>query len=353
MKIVIDSKIPFVRGVFEPYANVEYLDAADITPSAVRFADALIVRTRTPCSAALLDGARVRFIASATIGADHIDADFCRSRNIAWTNAAGCNAGAVLQYTAAALLTAARRRNIVLHGKTIGIVGVGNVGRRVAEFARSMGMLPLLCDPPRAEAEGGGGFVPLHQIAEQAHVITLHPALTRTGRHPSFRLADAEFFARLALRPVFINTSRGETADEGALRRALLCGRVSAAVLDVWENEPCINADTLRLADIGTPHIAGYSAEGKARASQMAVRAVARFLGLPLEQWRPPALPPVAVPAIDRSLPLQERMYRFVRHFYNIEADDAALRSSPHDSERLRSQYVLRREAPATQWCKM
>jgi erythronate-4-phosphate dehydrogenase len=344
MKILIDSKIPFLCGIFEPYMEVDYRNAADITPSAVANADALIVRTRTACNAALLCGSQVKFIATATIGTDHIDADFCRRSGIAWTNAAGCNAGAVCQYVATALLTVARRRDIILQGKTIGIVGVGNVGRRVAAFAAQMGMRVLLCDPPRAEKDGNDAFVSLDKIANEAHIVTFHVPLTHSGKYAAYHLANEKFFGQLAQQPVFINTSRGEVVDEAALRTAVLQKQVSAAILDVWENEPFINTATLQLADIGTPHIAGYSAEGKARAGEMAVQAVAHFFGLPLADWKMPALPPYPTPMLNTNTLPQESMYRFYRHFYNIEADDAALRAAPHDGERLRNEYVLRRE---------
>jgi erythronate-4-phosphate dehydrogenase len=356
MKIIIDNRIPFVDVVFEPYMNVDYRNAADITNAAVQDADALIVRTRTICNAALLHESRVKFIASATIGCDHIDDTYCHANGIAWTNAAGCNAGAVMQYVAAAILETAQRSNMLLADKTIGIVGAGNVGRLVAQFAAKTGMRTLLCDPPRAEAEGAtndiiaanaaNAFVPIEEIAANADIITFHTPLTYAGKHPTFHLADSNFFRQLSRNPIFINTSRGEVVDEPALRYAIAQGKVSAAILDVWENEPQIDEETLRLATIATPHIAGYSAEGKRNAAQMAVQAVARFFNLPLQTWQPPPLPLVATPTLPTNLSPQEKMYLLSRHFYDIMADDAALRSHPHSGEYLRSHYTLRRQPP-------
>jgi erythronate-4-phosphate dehydrogenase len=349
LHIVIDQKIPFLQGVFEPCAVVDYLDAADITAHAVSNADALIVRTRTACNAALLQHSRVKFIAAATIGTDHIDDDFCKKNNIAWTNAAGCNAGAVQQYVATALLTIAHKKNIVLQGKTIGIVGVGHVGKRVAAFARQMKMQPLLCDPPRAENERSNAFATLDEIAATADIITFHVPLTHQGRYATYHLADDSFFSRLAKTPVFINTSRGEVVDEFFLRKAILQQKICAAALDVWEHEPQIDEETLRLVDIGTPHIAGYSAEGKAKASEMAVQAIARFFDLPLKDWQPSALPAIAADKNVNAISLQnddyqQFMYRHYKGLFDILADDAALRAAPHQGEALRNGYTLRRE---------
>ncbi|GHT16427.1 erythronate-4-phosphate dehydrogenase [Bacteroidia bacterium] len=350
LNFVVDKNIPFISGVLEPYANVGYFDAKDITAAAVMAADALLIRTRTRCNAALLQNSRVKFMATATIGSDHIDADFCQKNNIAWANAAGCNAGAVEQYVMTALLTLAHQKGMSLCGKTMGVVGVGNVGKRVAATAERLGMHLLLCDQPRAQNEPNAHFVSLYEVAANADVITFHVPLALSGKDATYHLAGHDFFAQVGKKPIFINTSRGEVVDEECLRAAVVQQKIAAVALDVWENEPHISTATLDLANIGTPHIAGYSAEGKAKASQMAVRAMARFFDLPLQTWQPQALPPLPLhnlcsPAAD----LQNALYRVYSQSYDIWADDAALRLHPHNGEELRNRYVLRRE-PQVCW---
>ena len=350
MKIIIDNKIPFIYGVFEPYAEVEYVSGAAIAPAHVRNAAALVVRTRTLCNAALLKDSAVKLIASATIGCDHIDADFCRASGIAWANAAGCNSAAVEQYATAALLELADRRGIALRGKTLGIVGVGNVGRRVLRAAQVLGMRVLQNDLPRQRAEGSGGFVALRELAAQSDAVTVHVPLLREGADKTFHLINADFFAQLKRGALFINSSRGEVVDELALKSALRQELLGGVALDVWEHEPSIDAELLRMVDIGTPHVAGYSAEGKAMATQMAVRAVASFFDLPLKTWRhtppaPPEKPDIEVDCKNKSV--QEILHTLVRQTYPILLDDAALRSAPAEGEALRGAYRYRREFSA------
>jgi len=350
LKIIIDNKIPFICGVLEPYAEVEYVDGAAVAPAHVRRADALVVRTRTQCNATLLKGSTVKFIASATIGYDHIDADFCKKNNIAWTNAAGCNSGAVEQYVTAALLELASKRNLSLSGKTLGIVGVGNVGRRVLRVAQALGMRVLQNDPPRERAEGKNNFVSLRELAAQSDVVTIHVPLLREGVDKTFHLINADFFAQFKRGALFINSSRGEVVDEAALKNALRQKLLSGVALDVWEHEPDIDAELLRMVEIGTPHVAGYSAEGKAMATQMAVRAVASFFDLPLKSWQCP------LPASHENMTLevdcknksvQEILRALVRQTYHILLDDAALRNAPSEGEMLRGAYRYSREFSA------
>jgi erythronate-4-phosphate dehydrogenase len=228
-------------------------------------------------------------------------------------------------------------------------VGVGNVGKRIAALAQSLNMPTLLCDPPRAEEENNASFVTLDTIAEQADIITFHVPLTHEGKHATAQLAGHGFFERLRKPVIFINTSRGEVVDEAALRAAAGAGKIQASALDVWENEPYINAATLQLADIGTPHIAGYSAEGKSKASEMAIQALSRFFDLPLRHWQAPVLPPVVRPTaledlVNADMPEQALWYRIYRNAYDILADDRHLRRTPHQGEQLRNHYEFRRE---------
>lgn len=334
IKLLVESKIPFVGGLLEPFADVRYLAPEDITSDAVRNADGLVVRTRTRCDASLLEGSRVKFIATATIGTDHIDADYCRSRGITVANAPGCNAPAVAQYVFATLL---RLINRPLQSYTIGVVGVGHVGSIVARWAEDFEMKVLRCDPPRQRAEGGNGWCDLATIAREADIVTFHTPLTREGSDKTYRLADEAFFSSLRRAPIVINCARGGIVDEAALIEARKAGKVGGIVIDCWEGEPELNRELLRLADIATPHIAGYSREGKQRASQMALDALCRFFGFPALKIDAPATPPAPATVAKRAV------YRS----YDPIPESRALKAAPDNFEQIRNSYPLRREAPA------
>ena len=281
MKIVIDNKIPFIRGVFEPFAEVVYLPGAKTTPEDVRDADALITRTRTICNKSLLEGSKVRMIATATIGFDHIDTAWVESAGIAWTNAPGCNSWSVEQYIASVLVCLAEKHSLRLEDLTLGVVGVGNVGGKVAKIASLLGMKVLLNDPPRARKEGPDAFVSLDEVMERADIITLHVPLEKQGPDATMHLFDRERISRLKRDQFLINSSRGPVVDNAALLDALKAGAIRGAVLDVWEDEPAPDPELVAALDISTPHIAGYSADGKANGTTMSVQAVAKALGLP------------------------------------------------------------------------
>ncbi len=335
MKIIIDDKIPYIQGVFENFAEVLYVPGKATTAAMARDADALITRTRTQCNADLLCGSHVKMIATATIGYDHIDRDFCADNNIKWQNAPGCNADAVVQYVFAAL---GELLGNDLSGKVLGVVGVGNVGSRVANFAERLGMTVLRNDPPRVENEGPEGFVSLAEVQQKADIITFHTPLTRDGKYPTYHLCDQEFVAALAQKVLIINAARGEVTDSEALLDGKKNARLSHLVIDCWENEPRLNARLLEQADIATFHIAGYSMEGKANATTMAVQALNQFFQLGLDGWK------VELPenpnAADAHLPLMEQ----VRRSYAIMDDDAALRAATDKFEQLRGAYNYRRQ---------
>lgn len=357
MKIIIDDKIPFMRGQAERLGTAVYLPGAAITADDVRDADALIVRTRTRCDEALLKGSRVKFIATATIGFDHIDTAWLAENGIGWTNCPGCNAGSVAQYVESALLLLARAGRIRLDAATtLAVVGVGHVGTQVALMAKRLGLNLLLCDPLRlqgcGEVEEGnaaaGGIADaaccatLDDVCRQADIITFHTPLTRQGLLATFHLASADFFSRLQRRPVVINSSRGEVVDTSALLGALRGGIVREAVVDTWENEPNISRELLDRAFLATPHIAGYSADGKANGTRMSLEAVARFFGADCPfDVEAPAVPPTfryypEAPddaAANPSLAL-----------YDPRRDSDALKADPAAFERLRGNYPLRRE---------
>lgn len=351
MKIVCDNKIPFLRGVFEPWAEVVYLPGPETTPGVVRDADAVVTRTRTRCDAALLAGSSVRVVASATIGFDHIDTAWCEAHGILWRNAPGCNSSSVKQYVAAALCTLARRHSLRLDALTLGVVGVGNVGSKVAEAAALLGMRVLLCDPPRARAEGAEGFVDLDTLVAQSDIVTLHVPLLREGEDATWHLFDEARLAAMRPDQFLINSSRGPVVDGAALRAALQAKALRGAVLDVWEGEPEPDRALMELLDIATPHIAGYSADGKANGTRMSVRTVAAVLGLPLADWRPADIPAPAQPlafTLDAAgKDRQEVLSEAILYAYDILADDRALRAHPERFEQLRGDYPVRREPTA------
>lgn len=280
MKVIVDNKIPFIAGEIEKVADeVVYLPGDAFTKEAVKEADALIVRTRTLCNRELLQGSRVKFIATATIGFDHIDTAYCQEAGIAWANCPGCNAGSVEQYIREALLLLKHKEGLPLEEMTLGIVGVGHVGSRVQRMAQQLGMKVLLNDPPRAD-QGETGFVNLEVIARECDIITFHTPLYKEGPYRTYHLADADFLFSLKRTPYIINSSRGEVVDTAALLAALGAGRIRGVLIDTWEHEPRISRELLSVALIGTPHIAGYSADGKANATRMSLEALSRFFGL-------------------------------------------------------------------------
>jgi erythronate-4-phosphate dehydrogenase len=337
MKVIVDDKIPYIRPALQRIADeVVCLPGAQFTPQAVRDADALIIRTRTRCTRQLLEGSRVRFIATATIGFDHLDTDYLRQAGIAWTNCPGCNAGSVEQYIHSVFLLMQREKGLRPEQTTLGVVGVGHVGSRIAAMAERMGMRVLRNDPPRAAAEGSEGFAPLSQLAREADILTFHTPLIREGQYRTFHLADEALFRSLQRRPWIINSSRGEVVDTAALLQALESGQVRDAVIDTWENEPHISLPLLHRIYIGTPHIAGYSADGKANATRMALDALCAHFGIQADyQIEPPALPEQPIPADEAEAALQ---------LYNPHRDCEALRRHPEDFEALRGNYPLRRE---------
>lgn len=347
MKIVVDDKIPYLEGVLEQYFDeVVYSTGSHFTRELVKDADALLVRTRTKCDAKLLDGSNVRMIATATIGHDHIDKGYCKKNGINWVNAPGCNAYGVVQYVLSALAHISNVGYGSLEGKTLGIVGVGEVGRRIAAVASHLGLKVLLNDPPRARAENSTDFVDLGTLLQQSDIVTLHVPLIREGVDRTFHLADKHFFAKFGKPMVFINASRGEVLDGGALKLAIANQRVSYSVLDVWENEPCIDADLLRMVSVATPHIAGYSLEGKSNGTAMAVNEILRFFGFETDtKWLPQQLPMLENRIVfNGENGIEQGIKDCILSSYNIVTDDAALRKSPDLFEHLRGIYRVRRE---------
>ena len=332
MRLVVDSKIPYIREALATLtADVAYIEGSEITAADVRSADALIVRTRTACDECLLGGSSVRFIATATIGYDHLDTDYLQRAGIAWTNCPGCNAGSVAQYVRSVFILLLRD-GMISRGDMVGIVGCGHVGSRVLAVAREMGFNTMVCDPPLNAPHTLG------DIAAACDIVTFHVPLTHDGPHATYHLADNRFFDSLRHRPVVINTSRGAVVDNEELLTALNDGRVRQAVIDTWEGEPLINLDLLRRVYIGTPHIAGYSADGKVNADNMVLDALCRFFNID-------SVPRVTAPQLQLSAPLPPYgTDDYYLSLYNPMDDSLRLKNDPAAFERLRGSYPLRRE---------
>jgi erythronate-4-phosphate dehydrogenase len=306
-----------------------------------------LIRTRTKCTENNLKGTKVSFIGTATIGFDHIDTQYCEKNKVRWTNAPGCNSSSVYQYIAAALLKISSDFGFNLKDKTIGIIGVGNVGSKVEKFARTLGMTVMLNDPPRARREGESNFHSLSTILHQSDIVTIHVPLNIVGEDQTYHIMNEKNFKKMKNGAWFINSSRGEVVSTSALKQALMSEKLSGAVLDVWENEPDIDPELMGKAFIATPHIAGYSTDGKANGTAIVVNALCEYFNLSLKNWYPSNVPPPQFPEISiegKAKSDEDIVGEAVFHTYNISEDDARLRFSPSDFENQRGNYPMRRE---------
>lgn len=342
MKILVDQFVPYAVEVLSPFAETFSVDGRTLTPADVADADALIVRTRTRCNAALLDGDdNLKFVGTATIGYDHIDQSYLASRGVKFTSAAGCNSRAVLQWVAAVLAHLSEVQGWHPEERTLGVVGVGHVGSLVADYARSWGFRVLCSDPPRERAEGVGeadGFVSLERLVRESDIVTFHTPLIREGEWPTFHLAGEQLLSWMKDGGVLLNASRGEVADTMALLRHK--ERLTYCI-DVWEGEPdAINRELLEVALIATPHIAGYSAQGKANASAIVIDALAERLGIAeLRGWYPDG--------VRRSSPRRiswNEMKAMVNDYCHLSEESARMKSYPEEFENRRNTYPLREE---------
>jgi erythronate-4-phosphate dehydrogenase len=346
MKIVADNKIPFLDNVFASRADVVFVPGDQITRNDLLDADALFTRSITKCNETLLKGTNVKFIATATIGDNHIDKFFCEKNNIQWANAAGCNSGAVEQYVLAAILNLAKKNGLALTGMVIGIIGVGNIGSRIEKLAKALGIKVLLNDPPRAEKEGRLQFTELDELLQKADIITIHVPLTIVGNDKTFHLADISFFESIKKPLMFINTSRGEVVETKALKKAIQAEIIKYTVIDVWENEPDIDKELLGMVDIASPHVAGYSIQGKANGTAMGVNAISRFFDLGIDNWYPEIkMPEQSIISVDCAGKNDLGIIReMINATYDIERDDREIRALPNKFESLRGNYPFRHE---------
>lgn len=355
MKIICSTNMPFAIEAFQTLGETDIREGRHLTAADVREVDLLAIRSTTRVSRELLEGSRVRFVGTATIGTDHMDIPWMEKAGIHWCYAPGCNANSVAEYITSALLLLAQRHRFILEGKTIGVVGVGNVGRRVVEKARALGLKVLANDPPRARREGPAEFVELDRILAESDIITLHVPLEKGGMDPTYHMADRRFFEQMKPGAIFINAARGALVVSDELLGALDRGIVVAAVLDTWEGEPAYRTDVLSRVDIATPHIAGHSFEGKVGGTVMVYEEACRFLGVPV-RWTTeghmplPLVPEIAVDAAGQ--PDETVLAEMVFRLYDIAADDGRLRAGAvaDDKKRaahfdeLRKNYPERRE---------
>jgi erythronate-4-phosphate dehydrogenase len=325
MRIIVDRNIPLGREVFSSLGRVEVLPGREIGPESVRRADILVVRSVTRVDRDLLSGSAVRLVASATSGIDHIDTDYLQSRRIGFAYAPGSNAESVAEYVVAALFHLGRRQAFELEGKVLGIVGVGHIGKRVFDMARALGIRCLLTDPPRARREGGDGFVSLDELLPVADMVSLHVPLTREGPDATLRMVNEAFLRRIKPGAVLLNTSRGEVVDERALVK--IREKLGGLVLDVWDNEPWIDPGLLAVTDCGTPHIAGYSYDGKIKGLDMVYRAACEYLGKNPEWKAEDHLAKIPLSELDLPRVSADPLGEAVLRAYPIGRDDDAMRA--------------------------
>jgi len=357
MRIIADENIPCVEKAFASLGEVVLLPGRDMQRDHVRDADILLVRSVTRVDQALLESSNVRFVGSATIGFDHVDRDYLTQQGIGFSTAPGCNATSAAEYVVSALMALSEKKDFSLSGKTVGIIGCGNVGSRVRRKLAALGMTCMINDPPLAASGDHDTFVELDE-ALQADIVTLHVPLSTSGTHPTTHLVDAAALQKLKQGAVFINTSRGAVVDNHALNGLLEYRDDLLVVLDVWEDEPAINVSLLEKVDLGTPHIAGYSLDGKLRGTDMIYRAACEYSGENIQWDVADALP--AGSLIDLEASTHDDMAAIIRSVvlgsYDVRNDDARLRElqalAPTDRpvyfDRLRKEYPVRREFSET-----
>lgn len=341
MKIIIDSAIPYIQGVLEPYFDVVYRQGSKITKEDIISCDAMFIRTRTICNRELLEGSNVKFIGTATIGIDHIDLQYCEQNGIYVSNAAGCNAMAVAQWVLAAITEYCKTTPVIPNKTTIGVIGVGNVGSLVANLFDDMGFIVLRNDPPRALRDADFYSLPLEDLLEKSDFLTFHTALTTDGDFPTYHLLNSSNIKLLNSSATVLNASRGGVIDELALIDAYDRGNIINMMIDVWEGEPNINLELLKRAKVATSHIAGYSQQGKANATGMIVKEIAERFGIwQLVDWYPSEVGRLVCPtAISWS-----NLRRLMPLYYDISVDTNALKSAPKNFEALRDNYKYRKE---------
>ena len=348
MKILVDENMPYARELFSRLGEVKAVAGRPVPVEALNDADALMVRSVTKVNEALLSGKAIKFVGTATAGTDHVDQAWLQRAGIGFSAAPGCNAIAVVEYVFSALLMLAERDGFALRDRTVGIVGVGNVGGRLHKRLEALGIKTLLCDPPRADRGDEGDFRPLDELVQEADILTFHTPLYKEGQYKTLHLADEALIRRLKPGTILINACRGAVVDNAALLKRLQENQPLSVVLDVWEPEPDLNIELLKRVDIGTPHIAGYTLEGKARGTTQVFEAYSAFIGHPQQVALDTLLPAPEFGRITLHGPLDQATLKRLAHLvYDVRRDDALLRKVagiPGEFDKLRKNYVERRE---------
>lgn len=354
MHFFIDENIPYAESFFSELGQVTRFAGRELTAEQLVDADVLLVRSITKVNEALLSKAdKLKFVGTATIGEDHIDKALLANKGIAFSSAPGCNAVSVAEFVISALFVLTERYGFKLADKTVGIVGVGNIGKALKSKLTAMGINLLLCDPPRAEAESGAEFVDLDYLLANSDIVTFHTPKTKTGKHPSYHLLNETNISLLKQDVVLVNASRGEVVDNQALlneakRREQADEQAIKLVLDVWENEPKPLPELIEYCDLATAHIAGYSLEGKAKGTEMLYQQVCQLLALPITKSLDELLPKHQIAQMTlRQLPKDENDLKVLTNFiYDIRRDDALFKRylNTQGFDWIRKNYPVRRE---------
>ncbi len=351
MLIIADENIPFVKECFSSVGDCSIIHGRKITPEILKDADALLVRSITKVNKDLLDGTKVKFVGTATIGFEHIDIDYLAAGKIGFASSPGSNANSVAEYIVSAIVNLADKYEFALGKKSIGIVGIGNVGSKVEKKARALGMKAVLNDPPLKRQTGDEKYRPIEEILN-CDIVTLHTPLTKDGIDKTYHLADEKFFKSLKKDAIFFNTCRGGVHDTVALKNAINTSKIKACVLDVWEKEPDIDIELVKMVDFGTPHIAGYSYDGKVAGMIMIYNAFCKHFTIEPKFTAKNFLPP---PQFDRIIVNESEknpLSAAVNMLYDIKRDDAKLRKIIEEPAQargayfdgLRKNYHIRRE---------
>ncbi|MGH8577341.1 MAG: 4-phosphoerythronate dehydrogenase [Gammaproteobacteria bacterium] len=323
MHTVADPNIAAVREAFSDLGDVQLVPGREWTPSLVRHADVLLVRSVTPVDAGLLDDSRVRFVGTATSGVDHIDRTYLFHRGIAFAAAPGSNAQAVAEYVVSAVLVLAEARGLFLRETTAGVIGCGRVGSRVVRLFSTVGIRCVINDPPLADSTGDARYRPLDE-ALATDVVTLHVPLASQGPYPTRGLIGPEALSRMKSDVILINTARGGIVNESALKRRLARHERMATVIDCWEGEPHIDPELASRSTLSTPHIAGYSADAKLRATSMLHAAACEFFAIP-GRWSPSCPMGREITLVSQSP--EDAQREAVLLAYDVRDDDRTLRA--------------------------
>lgn len=348
MKILVDENMPYAEQLFRQLGEVKAVSGRPLPTDELNDSDALMVRSITKVNESLLSGKPVKFVGTATAGFDHVDIAWLEQQQIGFSSAPGCNAIAVVEYVFSALMMLAEQDSFQLTDKVVGIVGVGNVGGRLATRLRALGVNVLLCDPPRADNGDDEKFHPLETLLEKADILTFHTPLNKSGPYKSYHLINESNLEKLPEGRILINASRGEVVDNQALLSVLEKGKSLRVVLDVWEPEPDLSIELLNKVDIATPHIAGYTLEGKARGTTQVFEAYCDFIGQPQTVELSTLLPAPTISTISVQGELTQTLLKQLIHLvYDVRRDDAPLRKVAGikgEFDKLRKFYPVRRE---------